>query len=183
MAKLGRAPESLFRVIDTSKDGYISETEFVTQLREALDLWLPEVSLRVLYRDMTKKDKNLSVEVFTNSINFAAYTGNCTNEVYSVSTCGFLTALIEVYRENERKFAMKTKKTLDNKELNVLKWDSFQQFLLSLDANLGSGELLDLWAVALRRTFEPDSLTPDQLVSVLLDYPIGSLRDSVFCKR
>jgi len=182
MAKLGRAPESLFRVIDTSKDGFISETEFVTQLREALDLWLPEVSLRVLYRSMTKKDKNLSVEVFTSSINFAAYTGNCTSEVYSVSTCGFLTALVEVYRENEWKFAMKTKKTLDNKEIKVLGWDVFQQFLLSLDPYLGSGELSDLWTIALRNNSETDAVSPDQLVSILLDYPISPLRDSVFCK-
>lgn len=182
MAKLGRAPESLFRVIDTSRDGFISESELVTQLRETLDLWLPEVSLRVLYRNMTKKDKNLSVEVFTSSINFAAYTENCTNEGYSVSTCGFLKAIVEVFRENERKFAMKTKKTLENKEVKALDWAFFQQFLLSLDPNLAAGELLDLWTVALRRSSERETIAPDQLVSTLLDYPIIPLQNCVFCK-
>lgn len=182
MAKLGRTPESLFRLIDMDGNGFITETEFVRQIRDTLDLWLPEVSLRILYRNMTKKERNLSYENFISAVNFAAYTENCTNEDYSVSMCNFMLAIIQVFRENERKFAMFTKKTIENRKLTGLNWSDFQVILSILDGSLTAGDMLDLWTVTVQAFPESDRVTADQFVTVLLDYPVGKLREAVFCK-
>ena len=182
MAKLGKSSDAVFKVVDPMGTGAVGEGEFVMRIREALDLWLPEVSLRMFFRNISGSEKRISQSVFLSKINLTGFSSNCTSEQYTISTCHFLLSLIQVFKDRERRFILSTNKFLHEQEIKQIAMTDFDSLVQMMDPMLTSSEIADLWTLAVHENTSGAVLTTDQFLGVILAHPIGALKDSVFCK-
>ena len=182
ITKMGRNAESAYKLLDVTGSGAIAEGDFVGRTREMLEVWMPEVNLRTLFRSVTSTDKRLSSAQFITSLNFKQYPVKSLQDAYTISTCDYLKALIQVFQESEKVFSMQIKRLLEKHRISSLAFDSFSLILTSLDSALSAEDITQLWDAA-QCEFKPlESLQTEQFSLFCLMHPVGSLSDSVFCK-
>lgn len=182
IAKLGRNAESAFKQLDPVGSGAVLEGDFVKRTREALEVWMPEVNLRILFRSVTQREKEMTQAQFVACLNFKLYPVKSLQDQYSISACDYLKAIIQVFQDSEKVFTMQAKRLLEKHGLREVTFEAFSLLLTSLDSSLTSEDLLALWDAAMTELKPEGALTPDMFGLFALMHPVGSLRDSVFCK-
>jgi len=182
VAKLGRSAESAFKLLDPVGSGTVQEGEFVKRTREALEVWMPEVNLRTLFRSVTGPEKLISQAQFVNCLNFKLYPVKSLQDQYAISVCDFLKAATQVFQESEKVFTMQAKRLLEKHNFSEITFESFSVLLTSMDSSLSSEDLVTLWDAA-QIEFRPEGLMTELVGLFALQHPVGSLRDSVFCKE
>lgn len=183
VAKLGRSAESAFKLLDPAGCGTVQEGDFVKRTREALEVWMPEVNLRTLFRSVTGSSKQMSQTQFVTCLNFKLYPVKSLQDQYSLSVCDFLQAAIQVFQESEKVFTMQAKRLLEKHNFREISFESFSVLFTSLDASLSSEDLAALWDAAQTELRPEGPITTELIGLFALLHPVGSLKDSVFCKE
>ena len=150
MAKLGSTPESIFNTLDKDGGGSISSKELNEGLRRDLDLWVSEANINKLM-EMLDSDGtgDLSKEEFMVRVNMKTFNEWSKKPVWTISKCSFLTAMIEVFKHNQRKLAAHLSPKFLKFNKPQLDKEEFEELFLSYEPTLSVYDINKLFTEGL----------------------------------
>lgn len=181
VSKLGVTLDTAFAMLDKDGSGSLSEAEFVRASRRTLELWLASEDLSMCFRTIVSGSKEMTKEMFLARINFKSYLENCKSDLYIVSRVTFLMSLIEVYHSRQKRDGAHIKVLIGFQ--GAVPQDAFGALVRRMEPNIVPEKIAALFNESVKLTPDPaQGVAVGAVIKVLLRHPVGTLKNSPFCK-
>lgn len=142
MAKLGKTPEMIFKLLDKDQGGTIDSTEFITGTKDDLDLWISDANISKLMSQLdTDGTGEVTKEAFMGKISMKALMQWNKDPNFAVSKASFLNALADVHKFKHRKLTAKLNPEFKKVGKDNMSVNEFAEVVARLEPGLSKQEI------------------------------------------